>query len=455
MSRKILLWTVAFLVVLGAGAGYLYYQRGGQTPQATAEPALQTAVVRRGNLVVSASGTGRVIPAVEIALGFEKSGRIQEIFVQVGDQVKSGDKLASLVSAESSDSLALAVSNAELEVLQAQQALDELYEQAAKNLAQAQVDLISAQEELNDLIEERRQMDLQIRCSEDTINDYRRTYNAAYKMFRQNPNSVTQLAVDTALAQLNWCNAAYTAAEIAEMDAQVALAQAKVDELQRTVERLQNGPDPTEVALAEAQLANAKAQLKLAQEEMETQYLVAPMDGIILEVDAQVGSIVGTSAIITLASLTPPTLEVYVDETDLNSVAVGYEVEVVFDALPDQTFRGRVVRVDPSLSTVDNVSAVRAIVALDESSFAKPQVLPVGLQASVEVIQSQAENVLLVPVESLRKIAEGKYAVMVIENGVPKLRQVEVGLMDLTYAEILSGLSEGEVVSTGTVETGE
>ncbi len=453
--RKIVPWLAVFLLLLVAAGGYLYYQRGGQTPQVTVEPAVQTAVVRRGSLVISASGSGRVIPAVEISLGFEKEGRIQEIFVQVGDKVKKGDKLASLVSAESSDSLALAVSNAELAVLQAQQALDELYEQAEKELAQAKVDLLSAQEELNDLLEDRLQMDLQIRCSEETINDYRRTYNAAYKMFRQNPNSVTQLAVDTALAQLNWCNAEYTEAEIAEMDAQVALAQAEVNELQRKVDRLQNGPDPTEVALAEAELANAKAQLKLAQEEMETQYLVAPMDGIILEVDAQVGSIVGTGSIITLASLIPPTLEVYVDETDLNSVGVGYEVEVVFDALPDQTFRGRVIRVDPSLSTVDNVSAVRAIVQLDEASFAKPQVLPIGLQASVEVIQSQAENVLLVPVEALREISEGKYAVMVIENGTPKLRPVEVGLMDLTYAEILSGLSEGEVVSTGTVEVGE
>ena len=47
----------------------------------------------------------------------------------------------------------------------------------------------------------------------------------------------------------------------------------------------------------------------------------------------------------------------------------------------------------------------------------------------------------------------GSYAVFVMENGAPKLRVVEVGLMDFTYAQILSGLEAGDVVTTGIVET--
>jgi len=58
-----------------------------------------------------------------------------------------------------------------------------------------------------------------------------------------------------------------------------------------------------------------------------------------------------------------------------------------------------------------------------------------------------------VPVEALRELDAEEYAVFVVENGVPKLRTVEVGLMDLTYAEILSGVKSGETVSTGMVET--
>ena len=75
------------------------------------------------------------------------------------------------------------------------------------------------------------------------------------------------------------------------------------------------------------------------------------------------------------------------------------------------------------------------------------------MNATVEVIGGQAENVVLVPVESLRELSPGQYAVFVMEDGEPKLRIVEVGLMDFTFAEILSGVEAGEIVTTGLVET--
>jgi multidrug efflux pump subunit AcrA (membrane-fusion protein) len=177
------------------------------------------------------------------------------------------------------------------------------------------------------------------------------------------------------------------------------------------------------------------------------------MSGTILSIDANVGEQVGTGAIITLADLEQPVLEIYLDETDLDKVAVGYEVEVVFDAYPNATFTGQVVEVDPSLATVSNVRAVRALVALDEDSFLKPQTLPVGLNASVDVIGGRTENAVLVPVEALRELGPDEYAVFVVEYGEPKLRVVQVGLTDFTSAEIISGLEAGEVVTTGIVET--
>ena len=60
---------------------------------------------------------------------------------------------------------------------------------------------------------------------------------------------------------------------------------------------------------------------------------------------------------------------------------------------------------------------------------------------------------MLVPVEALHELSEGNYAVFVMENGTPVLKTVEVGLMDYTSAEIKSGLNEGDVVTTGIVET--
>ena len=90
---------------------------------------------------------------------------------------------------------------------------------------------------------------------------------------------------------------------------------------------------------------------------------------------------------------------------------------------------------------------------MDADSFSKPQTLPIGLNASVDVIGGRATQALLVPVEALREISTGSYAVFVVKDGKPTLTMVEVGLMDLTYAEITSGLNQGDVVTTGIVET--
>jgi multidrug efflux pump subunit AcrA (membrane-fusion protein) len=75
------------------------------------------------------------------------------------------------------------------------------------------------------------------------------------------------------------------------------------------------------------------------------------------------------------------------------------------------------------------------------------------MSASIEVIAGRAEDTLLVPVEALRELGPGQYAVFILEEGQPMLRPVEVGLRDFTYAEILDGLTQGDEVTTGIVET--
>ena len=76
-----------------------------------------------------------------------------------------------------------------------------------------------------------------------------------------------------------------------------------------------------------------------------------------------------------------------------------------------------------------------------------------GMNAMVDVIGGKAENALLVPVEALRELSPGSYSVFVMEDGQLQMRSVEVGLMDFSYAEIISGLKQGDRVSTGIVET--
>lgn len=523
LSPKVIGIAAIVLVVLGISAFYAYSALGKEDTQTNDEPQMQTAVARKGDLIVFASATGNIVPAQEINIGFSENGTLSEMLVKVGDHVEAGQILARLQTNNTQESIAAAIASAELSVLNAEKALANVYDSWEMEAAQALLAVEDAQVALEELQnpELRQAQALQaVAEAQQQLEDAQAAYNRtaltasqaniddayadmiiaknnldkAQERFDKVANkpedniqraqaqsalSAAQQAYDNAVANYNAsispandteraiaeANLLQAQAQLAEAQrelervkegpspGEIALAEAQLSAAQTEWERIKDGPNPEDIAIAEAQLANAKAQLALAEEKQVYIDLIAPMDGTILSIYTSVGESVGSGAVITLADLEQPMLEIFLDETDLDKVAVGYDVEVEFDAYPGQTYTGRVVEVDPSLVTVSNVQAVRALAVLDEESFAKPQTLPVGLSASVDVIGGRAENVVLVPVEALRELGPDEYAVFVVENGEPKLRVVEVGLMDITSAEIVSGLKPGEVVTTGIVET--
>jgi multidrug efflux pump subunit AcrA (membrane-fusion protein) len=126
---------------------------------------------------------------------------------------------------------------------------------------------------------------------------------------------------------------------------------------------------------------------------------------------------------------------------------VGNTADVVFNALQDQTFKGKVIEVDPALDTSSGSAVVSGLVQLDPTKVN----LLMGMSASVTVVAGQAQNAVLVPLTALHQSTPGKYSVYVIRNGQPTAQPVEVGLKDLVNAQITSGLQPGDVVSTGPI----
>jgi multidrug efflux pump subunit AcrA (membrane-fusion protein) len=512
---------VILLTVVGGYFAYDYFSADSVEVSETSQ--IQTSVARSGDLTVFATGAGQVIPATEVNLGFDEAGTLAERLVKVGDQVQVGEVVARLETNQSTDEIALALAEAELNVLTAQQTLDDIYDSVQIDTAQALLDVETAQQTLEDLLDDdlRQAQALQaVAEAQEAVYQAQRTYNgtrstadsstidAAYaelvlaekklkdqeakfddyankpdedlgKANAQLKLSAAQAAYDNALRYYNAVTGTGSELDLELSAADLAAAQAKLAEAERDYERIKDGAtpgeislaeanlalaearyetlkagvDPAEVALAEANLANAQAKLALAREDQAVIDLLAPLDGTIMSISASVGEAVGTNAIIVMADLKQPVLEVYLDEADLDKVAVGFEVEVVFDSLPDDMFTGYVTEVSPSLQTVSNVDAVLAWVQLDAESFSKPQSLPVGSNASVDVIGGRTQNAVLVPVEAVREIGHDEYAVFVLEDGEPRLRIVTVGLVNYTSAEILTGLSVGEIVTTGVVET--
>jgi len=281
-------------------------------------------------------------------------------------------------------------------------------------------------------------------------------------------NAITRAEENLEIAQIN-----YNATVAGTNNSSSTSAQGNILSAELNLEAAKNGPDEDEIEAAEIAVRQAELSLQqallnresnmlsltqaelnvaAAQETLNGTTLVAPIDGTVTAVNFSVGESVNGTVII-LADLNQPLVELFLDESDMSMVGMGFEVEVVFDALPDDTFIGTIVQVDPQLTTQSNITAVRALVQLDPDSFAKPQTLPIGMNATVEVIGGKSENAVLVPVEAIRELDAGQYAVFVIEDGEPKLRMVEVGIMDFTSAEIISGVEAGEEVTTGIVQT--
>ena len=524
MSRKRrALWiTLVAVLLLAAGGGYYYFKLRA-TAQPEQGPEIQSTRARRGEIVISATGAGTVIPAAEIDLSFDSGGTLVELNAEISARVKAGDVLARIDDLGARQSVAnaeLQVAKAELDlktiqeaheellepasdtemlnaqaaVTTAQQALDDLSVAASEaEIAQAEAAVATAQDAYQTLLDgpdseelERAQLSLDkarnglwsAQMSRDAKGTQRDRESGAYDQaqvsvlnaeisVRQAELELTGLTTPATQANLKEARAKLlqTQEQLAELqdspsEAEIDSAKAKLATAQEALQELVAGPSDQEIAIsaekvrqAGLSLNQAKMALEAAQQDLAGTALVAPMDGTIMAVEAQVGERVGTAVLITLADVDTPMLEIFVDESDMDKIAVGYEVEVELDALPDQLFTGRVVQVDPALTTESGVQVIRGLVSLDPDSFAKPQALTMNLNATVDVIGGRAANAVLVPVEALRDLGDGEYAVFVVEDGELKLRVVQVGLQDYTYAEIRSGVEVGESVSTGIVET--
>lgn len=477
-NGKRIFWFVLILILAFGGGALAYFKFFANPIEATTteEAVMQTSVVRQGNLSIYASGAGTVVAALERGVGFEEAGTLIELSASVGDIVEEGDVLARLQTNHTAEAIALDIANADLILRQAEKALDDLVNaDISLQLAQAQLAVIEAQQTLESAQEDRSRMDYP-RCSESTQDDYEAQYQTLLIQYNElaakledviairEEDDPIRLAMEAqvealaeqvqrALINVNWCNSPYTEEEMDEGDAQITLAQAKLVAAQAEVESWLSYPDPLDVAIAEAKVTSAQAALADANATQLVIDLLAPIDGTVLKVNATVGEDVGTASIITIADLAKPMLQVYLDETDFDKAIVGYNAEVTFDAYPDDLFTGLVMQVDPSLSSSQGASLVSLLVQLEPLALDQPKRLPLGMSATVDIIAGRATDALLVPVEAVRDLGDDTYAVFVIENGQPLMRVVTVGITDLTYIEVTSGLNAGEVVTTGIVET--
>ena len=416
-------------------------------------------------MTISASGTGVLSVLDEADLSFTASGEVLNVYIQAGDKVEAGKLLAEIDATEAQSEFdsakraymeltsPAAIASALDMLAQAQKdytdslfileyliSPDVMYWEL--KIAEAQNKLELAQSQLNaDPSNEEAKQQVQatttyLQDAAVELNTARNEYYNEYvfENFTKKSDGGSYLAIPT--------EADIQLARLAVEDANVAFAEARV-----VYQAMTSGgiPEETDIPCL-LEIQKAKRALNDAQAKLDGTKILAPMDGTVISVEIAPGDQADTSTVITVADLSQAYLELYMDESDWDKTVAGYPTEVTFDALPDSVFTGIISTVDSELYSSGTSTAIHGTVTLDAPLTEIN--LPIGASASVEIISLNAKNILLVPLEALHETEYG-YAVFLVTDDRMTFQYIEIGAQNELFAEVRSGLNEGDTVALG------
>jgi RND family efflux transporter MFP subunit len=203
--------------------------------------------------------------------------------------------------------------------------------------------------------------------------------------------------------------------------------------------------------LQQYNLALQSAQIALynAKQNIMNTVIIAPSDGTVVSVNLKISSVLSaqtysSTTAITLVDTSSIRFEGLVDEIDIMKVQKGQKASITVDAIPDKVFTGTVKFISPFGTQSGNVIKFAVTIKLDPTDVE----LRGGLSATADISVYSAKDVLLVPVSVIVETRQGPVvAVINPTTGQPEYRPVTLGQQNFQYAEVLSGLKEGEKVT--------
>jgi HlyD family secretion protein len=369
MKRVVSLVVVAMLVG-GAVWGYLYAQSRGNVPK------YRLVRVERGPLTAAVSATGNLNAVITVQVGSQVSGQIKELLVDFNSIVKKDQIIARIdpdiflakvnqakADLESSRATVLnqeaQVERARADIENARAALAESKAQTAK----AQVAVVDAKRDFD-----------------------RKTELFARKLIARSDLDSSQAGHDSAIAQLEAAKAHDQAlgSAIQSASAQLRVAQAMLGS-------------------ARAQVDQKIAALKQAQVDLDHTTIQAPVNGVVVSRQVDVGQTVAASlqapVLFTIAQdLTKMQVETSVDEADIGRLKLEDRASFTVDAFPGETFAGTVTQIRKAPQVVQNVVTYTVIVGVGNPSG---KLMP-GMTANVKLVVAQKPSALKVPNAALR-----------------------------------------------------
>jgi len=352
----------------------------------------QTGVAEMGNLVITVTGSGQVSTSNNGTVSTLATGVVTKVYVQDGDEVKTGDKIAEV----------------ELDLQGQQNANSALssYQSAKNTVDTAKANMFSTQSTMFT------NWDAFMKIAQ----------NGTYQYENGSPNNINRALPEFHIANDNWLSAE---------------AKYKVQ---------QNIVNQSQIALSAS----------WSQYQQTSPTIYAPISGIVSGLSLQEGSVIvattnsnsaqSATKIASVKTKALPTVSINLTEIDVPKIHLGDKATVTFDAFSDKTFTGKVISIDTSGVVTSGVTTYPAVIKLDVESSS---ILP-NMAASANIITATKDNVLLVPATSVKKQTDGSLYVQTLKNNKPVDISVDVGLSSDTQTEIISGLTEGSIVITGT-----
>ncbi len=488
-------WTTAIIAVVVIGGG-IWMSTGNKAPSTD-----DVVIVKRGTISQIISVTGKVKPASEVDLSFERSGRITGVNVTVGTRVGAGTLLASLDGGDVAAQLeqaraAVRSQEAQLQELQTGASTEDIAvsEVEVKNAqndvtTDAQSAVVTADDTLHNKIDlffsngrsttpqlmfsvadSQLETDLetgrfqqeatltiwknsQLQWSDGANADQAITVTKTNLRALQSYLDKAAIAVNsvqpsTALSQttIDTYKAAVLSART-NVSAEMTSINASEEKLRTAQSRLALKKVSTSSANINAQIANvdaAKANVRNLEAQLGRTVIRSPIAGVVTKVEAKKGEIASTGTIVfSVISDARYEIEAFVPEADIAKIKVGNTANVTLDAYgSDTVFEAVAVRIDPAETMIDGVATYKTVLQFkkDDSRIKS------GMTANTDINGESRENVLILPARAIKQKDNVK-TVTLIEGETTREVEITTGLRGSEGdVEVVSGLEEGNTV---------
>lgn len=202
------------------------------------------------------------------------------------------------------------------------------------------------------------------------------------------------------------------------------------------------------IASAHAAVESSQTQLAIAKQAILDTVIRAPFAGFISNRPAAVGEYVSSASIVaTILRTNPIKINIQVAEADIPAVAVGRGVTLEVDAYKDRKFGGTVSAVNPLIDAASRSAVVEALVENGDNAL-RP-----GMFATVKITREGGGTGVFVPKAAVfNDQTTQSYRVFVIQDGVAKLKVVQLGTEENGFYQILTGLAADETIATSNLE---